>query len=113
MRSNVSTKFCRVAGLGSHFPVWGVQVAFHVYVLVNPDDEVYVGQTSNLKARLAQHNDPQCTFTLHTKRRHGPWRLLYHEEYGTRAAAMKRERHLKSGGGRRFIRGLLVENGGC
>ena len=98
---------------GSQFSVPGMQVAFYVYVLVNPSDEVYVGQTSNVEARLAQHNDPECTSTLHTKRHHGPWRLLYHEQCSTRAAAMKRERQLKSGGGRRFIRGLLAAEGGC
>jgi len=86
---------------------------FHVYVLANSDNQTYVGQTSNLKARLAEHNDPECALTLHTKRRRGPWRLLYHEECASRAAAMKRERQLKSGGGRRFIRSLLGGPDGC
>ncbi|NQT88316.1 GIY-YIG nuclease family protein [bacterium] len=57
--------------------------------------------------RLAQHNDPGHDLTLHTKRRKGPWRLVYAEECPTRQAAMHRERQLKSGAGRRFIRGVL------
>jgi len=44
-------------------------VPFCLYVLMNPDNTTYVGQTSDLKARLAEHNDPECALTLHTNRR--------------------------------------------
>mgnify|MGYP003941985631 CR=1 FL=1 len=73
-------------------------MAFQVYVLVNPDGETYVGQTSDLARRLRQHNDPTCDLTLHTKRHTGPWRLLYSERCETRGTAMQREKQLKSGG---------------
>ena len=85
---------------------------FFVYVLVNPDGKTYVGQTSDLDKRLKQHNDPDCHLTVHTKRHRGPWKQLHAEICDTRQEAMKRERQLKSGGGRRFIRSL-VEKGGC
>ncbi|MFO7956105.1 MAG: GIY-YIG nuclease family protein [Candidatus Brocadiia bacterium] len=88
-------------------------MAFQVYVLVNPDGETYVGQTSDLPRRLQQHNDPACDLTLHTQRHTGPWRLLYSEQCKSRRTAMRRERQLKSGGGRRFILKLLREEGGC
>ena len=86
-------------------------MAFHVYILVNPAGQTYVGQTNDLAHRLQQHNDPQYHGTLHTKRRAGPWRLLHSEEHATRAEAMRRERELKTGKGRDWIRRELL--GGC
>ena len=68
-----------------------IPVAYHVYVLMNPDGALYVGQTSDLERRLAQHNDPSCRGTLHTKRHPGPWRLIHVEVFTTRSEAMLRE----------------------
>ena len=82
-----------------------------VYVLLNPEGKTYVGQTSNLSRRLFQHNNADCRLTLHTKRHRGPWRLIHHEEFGTRAAAMRREKELKTGKGREWIRAVLLR--GC
>ena len=95
--------------------MWGPRGAmgFLVYVISNPDGETYVGQTADLARRLEQHNDPRCDLTLHTKRHPGPWKVLYTEECADRASAMRRERQLKSGAGRRFIRTLLDGAGGC
>jgi putative endonuclease len=86
-------------------------MAFFVYVLLNPQGKTYVGQTPDLERRLNQHNDPTCRLTLHTKRHPGPWRLLHFEEFLSRSAAMRREKELKSGKGREWIRGVL--QGGC
>jgi predicted GIY-YIG superfamily endonuclease len=36
-----------------------------------------------------------------------PWKLIYYEAYTEREDAEKRERYLKSGGGRRFLRHQL------
>ncbi len=83
---------------------------FYVYVLRSQTTgKTYVGHTSNLQYRLQQHNDPQCSLTLHTKRNRGPWKLVYHEEYKTRAEAMRRERFLKSGHGRDFIKRVILK----
>ena len=89
----------------------GTRVRFHVYVLVNPRKETYVGQTDNLTRRLTQHNDPGFRGSLHTKRHPGPWTLLHSESFPTRSAAMKREKELKTGKGRDQIRRWLA--GGC
>ena len=86
-------------------------MAFIVYVLQNPEGKTYVGQTSDLSRRLSQHNDPDCRLTLHTKRHSGPWRLLHSEEFPTRSAAMRREKELKTGKGRDWIRHVLLP--GC
>jgi len=84
---------------------------FCVYVLLNPLGKTYVGQTADLERRLNQHNDPTCRLTLHTKRHPGPWRLLHFEQFSSRSAAMRRERELKSGKGREWIRTVLLS--GC
>ena len=83
-------------------------MSFWVYVLQSETTgEIYIGQTHDLDMRLAQHNDPAHDLTLHTKRRKGPWRLVYSEDVPTRSTAMRRERQLKCGAGRRFIKKLL------
>ncbi len=73
--------------------------SYAVYVLVNAEQELYIGQTQDLGRRLAQHNDPGYRGTLHTKRHPGPWRLLRQEEFPTRREAMRREKELKSSRG--------------
>jgi putative endonuclease len=88
---------------------------FHVYVLESATTgERYVGQTQDLDGRLRQHNDPADRLTLHTKRRRGPWKLRYSETQPTRAAAVRRERWLKTGAGRDWLkRRLADEEPGC
>jgi putative endonuclease len=36
-----------------------------------------------------------------------PWVIFYQEEYLEKQAALKREKYLKSGAGRKFIRSLI------
>jgi putative endonuclease len=79
-------------------------MVFHVYILVNAEGKTYVGQTTDLGRRLEQHNDPGFRGTLHTKRHRGPWRLIHSEQHATRSDAMRRERELKTGRGRAWIR---------
>jgi putative endonuclease len=77
---------------------------FWVYVLQNPDGKIYIGQTDDLDRRCDQHNDPAHTLTRTTKRFRGPWKLLYSERADSRSMAIKRERALKSGQGRAWLR---------
>jgi predicted GIY-YIG superfamily endonuclease len=46
-------------------------MSYWTYALVNPDGEIYIGQTSHLDARVAEHNDLGNRLTLHTKRHEG------------------------------------------
>jgi putative endonuclease len=78
---------------------------FFTYVLVSRStQETYVGQTEDVARRLLEHNDPLNRRTFHTKRPPGPWLLAYSEMHDSRAAAMKRERFLKTGKGREWIK---------
>ena len=78
-----------------------------VYVLRNPDGKLYVGQTRNLLYRVRQHNDPDHTLTRTTKRFRGPWEIVHSEVFGSRFAALAREKALKSGQDRAWLKTQL------
>jgi len=79
--------------------------SYFVYILQSESTaKTYVGQTNELERRVAQHNDADFRLTLYTKRNKGPWRLVHSEQYGTRKEAVRREKFLKSGQGREWIR---------
>jgi putative endonuclease len=54
--------------------------------------------------RLNEHNFRHGRFTSNK----GPWEILYQEKFETRASAMKREKFLKSGKGREFLKNILA-----
>ena len=85
---------------------------FFVYIIQSETTgKIYTGQTADIPRRLSQHNDPDNRLTLHTKRHKGPWKSIHIEEYPTRSEAMRRERELKTGKGRDWIRRYLLP--GC
>jgi uncharacterized repeat protein (TIGR01451 family) len=71
---------------------------FIVYILYSANyGKTYVGFTNDLERRLREHNVTEGSgYTL----RYRPWALIYKEEYGAKAEAMKREKFLKTGVGR-------------
>jgi putative endonuclease len=78
---------------------------FVVYVLYSPlYNKTYTGFTSNLSQRLISHNY-MATKGFTTKYR--PWVLLFSEAHTLKASAMKREKELKAGRGRSFIKDLV------
>lgn len=81
---------------------------FTVYVLFSKAyNKTYVGFTSNLMERLKSHNElGHKGWTI----RYRPWQLLYSETFDTKQAAMMREKALKSGQGRTFIKTLLEQH---
>ena len=74
---------------------------FFVYVLKSlRNNRLYTGSTNNLERRLHEHNSGQTKYTSYA----GPFELIYQETYNTRVEAGKRERFLKSGRGREFLK---------
>jgi putative endonuclease len=67
------------------------------------DQGFYIGYSADLKKRIRDHMQGA---SVATKSR-GPWKLIYYEAYIDRADAEGRERYLKSGSGRRFLRAQL------
>jgi putative endonuclease len=77
---------------------------FYVYLLESEKDNTwYVGYTTDLKDRLANHNYGGNTSTK-TRR---PFKLIYFEGYLNKKDALGREDFLKSGAGHRFIKKQL------
>ena len=64
-----------------------------VYLVVNEKGKKYIGYTSNLKQRIAQHNDGMNTSTKGHE-----WKLVYAEAYLSEKDARKREATLKKHG---------------
>lgn len=81
--------------------------AFYVYILENPAGRLYIGQTSDLDARIADHNSNGPTLGKFT-RKNGPWQLLWSEPCPNRASAMRRESEIKSWKSARTIRERLL-----
>ena len=76
---------------------------FDVYAIYNVlAHRMYIGQTEDLQRRLKQHNEH--TFVGYTARYRGEWVLIYHESAATRSDALRREKQLKSGNGRAFLK---------
>jgi len=64
---------------------------------------IYVGMTQNLERRFSEHNAGACSST----RFHAPFRVIYTELQSTRIAARAREKYLKSGIGKEFLKLLI------
>ncbi len=63
---------------------------------------IYVGQTANLGVRLKQHNQG----SEKTTRSYRPFKLIYSESFPDRITARKKEKYLKSGVGKEFLKNL-------
>ncbi len=84
-------------------------MSYFVYVLKSEKDGIrYVGSGENVEERLRRHNKGDYKFT----KGHQPWRVVYKEECGNRSGAMRREKFLKSGQGRKFLDDILSKPAG-
>lgn len=80
------------------------ETMFTVYVLYSERfNRTYTGLTNNLDRRLKEHNSKQNKST----KAYTPWRLIYTEQLETRVEAREREKFLKSGKGRDFIKTVI------
>jgi putative endonuclease len=64
---------------------------------------IYVGMTNNLERRFKQHNEGHESTTRFYK----PFKILYAENFGDRPSARIREKYLKSGTGKEFLKTLV------
>ena len=74
---------------------------YYVYVMRSEiDGRFYVGMSENVENRIKQHNSGM-TFSTKGYR---PWKIIFVEEFETRLLARAREKYLKSGIGKEFIK---------
>jgi putative endonuclease len=82
-------------------PVW-----FYTYVLMcEKTNTFYTGCTNDLKQRMEQHNKGEV---FSTKSRL-PVKLIYFEACLNKSDAFRRERYLKTGMGKRYIKNRIKE----
>jgi putative endonuclease len=77
---------------------------YYIYVLASlKDGEWYTGAASDLKARLSQHERGEVSSTRFRR----PWQLIYYQACREAPDAYRRERYLKTGRGKRYLRQRL------
>jgi putative endonuclease len=78
----------------------------YVYVLKSlKDNFIYVGHTNDLKERIQQHNQGAVISTKYRK----PLKLIYYEASSILKDAIKREKTLKTGFGRAYLKRRLSD----
>jgi putative endonuclease len=80
---------------------------YFVYVLQNSKTGMlYIGFTANLKHRVSEHKEGKSLFTR-KNRKEGKWKLIYFEGYPNKKDAESREKFLKGGSGRNYLKKQL------
>jgi len=64
---------------------------------------IYVGLTNNIKRRLNQHNAGRARATQYYR----PFRLIFSEPFEIRIKARGKEKYLKSGVGKEFLKKIV------
>jgi len=74
---------------------------YTVYVLRSDlKDQIYIGHTDRIKQRLIEHQTGSNRSTQGVL----DWKLIYEEDHVSRSLAMKREKFLKTGDGRKVLK---------
>jgi predicted GIY-YIG superfamily endonuclease len=75
-----------------------------VYAIVSENSgEIYVGMALDAQRRLKEHNNGKNRYTKGLR----PWNLFKIEYFQDWTEARKREKYLKSGVGKEFLRSLV------
>jgi predicted GIY-YIG superfamily endonuclease len=73
---------------------------FYTYVLKCADGDLYIGYANDLRRRLSQHETGEVPSTSYRR----PVHLEYYEACRSEASARLREKQLKTGFGRRYLK---------
>ncbi|MBN1384280.1 MAG: GIY-YIG nuclease family protein [Elusimicrobia bacterium] len=77
---------------------------FYVYVLKSlKDNKLYIGHTSDIKKRVEWHNAGKQKSTKYRL----PLKLAHVEIFSSRSEAMRREKELKTGKGKDFLKKII------
>jgi len=77
---------------------------YYVYLLLSgKDGNFYTGSTDDLKRRITEHDAGYVKATIDRR----PLKLIYYEACLNEADARKREKYLKSGMGKKYLRNRL------
>jgi putative endonuclease len=77
---------------------------YYTYVLRSKkDNRLYTGSSNNLERRLSEHNSGKVSST----KSRGPFELIYYEACMNEQDARAREKYLKTGMGKRYLKNRL------
>ena len=77
---------------------------FYTYILRSKQDgQLYTGATEDLRKRFKLHNDGN----IHSTKDRGPFDLIYYEACLNQQDAFAREKYLKSGRGKLYLKKRL------
>jgi putative endonuclease len=77
---------------------------FCVYALYSLNrNYIYVGITNNMERRFSEHQNGKNR----TTKPYAPFKIILHESFQTRIEARVREKYLKSGIGKEFLKSLV------
>ena len=93
---------CRQAGLvdAHKFLIWKMIIVYAISSLSK--NYIYVGMTNDINRRLAEHNNGENKST----KAYRPFVLIYSKEFPDRFSARLKEKYLKSGIGKEFLKTL-------
>jgi len=81
-----------------------IVMAWNVYVMRSRKNGVfYTGVTNDLRKRFTQHKSGKSAYT----KGRGPWEIIYNEMCLDEDDARAREKYLKSGMGKRYLKNRL------
>lgn len=85
-------------------PVRDPGIMYYTYIIQSQKSKyLYTGYTNNLRKRLNQHNKGESTWT----KKGIPWKLIYYEASLNEEDARSREKYLKTGMGKRYLKNRL------
>ncbi|MDD2731050.1 MAG: GIY-YIG nuclease family protein [Candidatus Portnoybacteria bacterium] len=73
---------------------------YYLYLLLQNNNSIYTGSTSDLKRRLKDHETGKVMSTKHRR----PLRLIHYEAFFLKSDAQRRERFLKTTEGKRLLK---------
>lgn len=77
---------------------------FYTYIIQSTKDKrFYAGSTDDLRKRLSEHN----TGKVFSTKSRGPFELIYYEACLNEQDARAREKYLKTGMGKRYLKNRL------
>ncbi len=77
---------------------------YYVYVIKSEiDGRLYVGMSRDVAKRFDEHNKG---YVFSTKG-YRPWKLVFREKVGGRVEARRREKYLKGGSGKEYIKKMI------
>ena len=77
---------------------------YFIYVIKSEEGFIYKGMTDSLERRLVEHNNKTLSFWT---KRGTNWKLVYVEEFDSKTEALKREKWLKTGVGREYLKKFI------